>query len=63
MVGLCPTPNSANGSVGKPAIQLVKFLDYFMMAVTSTESSISAVEARGADLIFTNSDPEVVSKV
>ena len=31
--------------------------------MTSTESSVGAVKARGANLVFANSDPEVVLKI
>ncbi|KAH7339255.1 chaperonin 10-like protein [Pyrenochaeta sp. MPI-SDFR-AT-0127] len=61
-----PTPVliwGANGSVGKLAVQLAKLSGHFVIAVTSTESSISAVKARGADVVFTNLDEDIVSRI
>lgn len=58
------TPHQgANGSVGKLAIQLAKLSGYFVVAVTSTEETIETAKLRGADLVFSNTDADLVNKI
>lgn len=49
--------------MGKLAIQLAKISGYGVVVVTSTPNSFPAVIARGADIVFANSDADVVAKI
>jgi NADPH:quinone reductase-like Zn-dependent oxidoreductase len=49
--------------VGKLAVQLAKISGYSVVAVTSNEETMAAVKARGADHVFANTDPDIVTKI
>jgi NADPH:quinone reductase-like Zn-dependent oxidoreductase len=45
------------------AVQLAKLSGYIVIAVTSSQFRLKEVEARGADKVFSNDDPDLLSKI
>ncbi|KAF5655296.1 NAD-dependent alcohol dehydrogenase [Fusarium sp. NRRL 25303] len=54
---------SANGGVGKLAVQLAKISGYSVVAVTSSNETTAQGQARGADYAFARSDPDLITKI
>ncbi|KAF4335204.1 hypothetical protein FBEOM_10948 [Fusarium beomiforme] len=53
----------ANGGVGKLAVQLAKISGYSVIALTSNNETTAQANARGADYSFSNSDPNLITKI
>ncbi|KAI8721761.1 PKS-ER domain-containing protein [Fusarium sp. LHS14.1] len=53
----------ANGGVGKLAVQLAKMSGYSVIAVTSRDETKAEATSRGADHVFSNSEPDLVKKI
>lgn len=53
----------ANGSVGSLAVQLAKLSGYSVIAVTSSSRTTNRARAYGADHVYSDDEPELVSRI